>query len=129
MSAPTKGRRAWLSVVAVAALAAATAAACAPTPSSPGERAEETARGDDRFPQEWREGEAREPVTGARDDWFVVIELAEPVPSSEYPLDVCAIPTPDTFDAVVWEVSPDGDEILAVSPLWGDLSCLEFPEG
>jgi hypothetical protein len=106
---------------------AATAAACSPTPSSPEERAEDTARGDDRLPQEWREGEARTPIAGARDDWFVVIEMAEPVASGEYPLDVCAIPTPDTFDAIVWEISPDGDEILAVSPLWGDLSCLEFP--
>jgi len=114
-------------MAAVAALVALSMGACSPTPSSPAEQAEEAARGDDRFPQEWREGEARTPVTGARDDWFVVIELDQPVPSGDYPLDLCAIPTPDTFDAIVWEISPDGEEILAVSPLWGDLSCLEFP--
>ena len=118
--------RVGLLTAAVAVLVAVSATACAPSQSSPAERAVATARGDSRIPRAWRDGEARTPIASPQGDWFVVIDLNEP--SREYPLDICSMPgIPETFDAIVWQISPDGNKVSAVSPLWGELSCLAFP--
>lgn len=103
---------------------------CANTPSAEGgqQAATDLAQSDAAIPEEWRSGEVRRVASDAEGHWFVMIELPDPLPNDAWPLDMCDMLTPDTFEAVAWQISTDGDEILARSPVWADgLSCIQLP--
>jgi hypothetical protein len=110
--------------------------ASAPAPIDPAgssgltheEQAVEVARSDERL-TELLEANPHEVVSVRDPDqsdrgMLVVVEFDRPLDDAgDYPLDVCAIDVGDRpITGIVWLV--DGDEVLAVSPVWGDdVSC------
>lgn len=115
---------------AVVATAVWTSGACAGTETedSPSNDAKDAALADSRIPQEWREG-GTTVVEPAEDGgylyWSVTHELPKPRDHSDWPSEVCAIPHGYKIHALHWWISADGQEIVAMSPKWGEISCLD----
>ena len=53
---------------------------------------------------------------------IVEIEFAHPVNRAWWPLDACDIGD-DNITGVRWLVDIDGDEVRAVTPVWGEVAC------
>ena len=67
--------------------------------------------------------EAVRPVSGNELDVFVRFD--DPVPTSEWPGDVCAIEqASDPMTGIHWRVDLDTATVVAVSPRWEDVSCI-----
>lgn len=63
------------------------------------------------------------PVSGGLVDVFVRFE--QPVPMAEWPSAVCSIEQSDRpFTGVHWRVDLDTETVEAVSPRWGQVSCI-----
>lgn len=63
------------------------------------------------------------PISGGVVDVFVRFE--EPVPIAEWPDAVCSIEqSSQPFTGIQWRVDLDSQSVEAVSPLWGQASCI-----
>jgi hypothetical protein len=108
-----------------------------PIPSQPSiattrditEVALEIATGDERLARFLREHpyevDGVRPSSGDVVDVFVRFDDA--VPTSEWPLDVCDITAQNRpMTGVHWRVILSSDRPPAVSPMWGDVSCVSY---
>lgn len=99
------------------------------SPADSSEIAIETALADDRVPDEWlADGNTVATLAGAG-HWEVRHHLDRPRPDAEWTSVTCAVPRSGPIDAIEWWVSADGREIVAMSPRWGDVTCLSAGEG
>jgi hypothetical protein len=93
--------------------------------------AEEIALGDPRFTSllashPYEVVEVREPQAARAQlaDAVVEIEFDAGFPDELYPADVCSIGGHDGLvTGVRWLVDLDDDSVVAVTPVWGDVSC------
>lgn len=70
--------------------------------------------------------EPREPAAGGPADAVVEITFAEGFPTNDYGLDVCDIGGHDGIvTGITWLVDLDTDTVLAVTPVWGSVTCFD----
>ena len=63
------------------------------------------------------------PVSGGLVDVFV--RFQQPVPMTEWPSAVCSIEQSDEpFTGIQWRVDLNAETVAAVSPRWGEVSCI-----
>ena len=60
---------------------------------------------------------------GQNHDVYIVFD--DPIARSAWPLDACELfPASEPITGVQWRLDVRGQNILAVSPVWGDASCI-----